>query len=287
MIERQVSTVRIATLVIWLVILIRTPYTALSYLPEGYSQPLGLARRLLGDRITQFLFQYECLLALQVLGVLSCAALLLCPRGCRAAVFPALGSIAVLDCLTKSVSGFANHAQILAFLLLCICAVYWDLPYSRGLQGTVTRGDGGVTDHEWATVLWLCQLAAIVPYTLIALHRLRTGGVALFQGDTIVNYVMSNSQAQSSYGFTAFGVLAQSTWVKVALKTGFVVTTLCEGLSCCVLWWNSFRRLWLGVMIPFHVLTMLTMNIFFWENALLIAVLFGMRVPRRPAESNG
>ncbi len=45
-----------------------------------------------------------------------------------------------------------------------------------------------------------------------------------------------------------------------------------EILSPLVLISTWFRRAWLAVILPFHVLTLLSMNIFFWENMILIVV---------------
>src|SRR4029453_979242 len=58
------------------------------------------------------------------------------------------------------------------------------------------------------------------------------------------------------------------------MKAGFIVTTAFEILTPAILLGNTFRRLWIAIMIPFHISTLLTMNIFFWQNTVLILLLF-------------
>jgi len=57
-------------------------------------------------------------------------------------------------------------------------------------------------------------------------------------------------------------------------RVGFVVVTLFEFLTPLCLLSRKFRYVWLIIIIPFHFLTWLLMNIFFWQNLLLMLVLF-------------
>jgi hypothetical protein len=56
------------------------------------------------------------------------------------------------------------------------------------------------------------------------------------------------------------------------------VTTLFELGSAGVLFSRVFRRVWLVVIVSFHFVTLFAMNIFFWENLLLVLVIFGWGV---------
>jgi hypothetical protein len=56
---------------------------------------------------------------------------------------------------------------------------------------------------------------------------------------------------------------------------GYFVTTLFELDSAGVLFSRAFRLLWLVVIVSFHFVTLFAMNIFFWENLLLVLVIFG------------
>jgi len=64
-------------------------------------------------------------------------------------------------------------------------------------------------------------------------------------------------------------------WLAAMLKGGYFVTTLFELASVGVLFSRTFGMLWLAVIGSFHFITLFSMNIFFWENLVLIGVLFG------------
>ncbi len=81
------------------------------------------------------------------------------------------------------------------------------------------------------------------------------------------------------YGSVANGFsyglwILENPWIEGLFKAGFFLTTLAEVFSPLCLFSRRFRIFWLLLMIPFHFLTLFTMNIFFWENLLLLVVLF-------------
>src|SRR5690606_27023043 len=59
-----------------------------------------------------------------------------------------------------------------------------------------------------------------------------------------------------------------------ALTLGFVVTTLFEASAPLLLVSRVFRMVWLPCMAVFHVMTLFLMNILFWENLVLLGVVF-------------
>jgi hypothetical protein len=56
------------------------------------------------------------------------------------------------------------------------------------------------------------------------------------------------------------------------------VTTLFKLSSAGALFSRVFRLAWLVVIVSFHFVTLFAMNIFFWENLLLVLVIFGWGV---------
>ena len=69
-------------------------------------------------------------------------------------------------------------------------------------------------------------------------------------------------------------IVANSTFLLVVFKTGFFIITLFEIASPLIFFSRKFRIVWLAVIIPFHFLSLITMKIFFWENTILIFVIF-------------
>ena len=194
--------------------------------------------------------------------------------------------IVVLDQLTKSLNGFINHAQLASLLVLLVFAAFGGRRYLPRLgfgpdgdtpreTGSALPPAGGATGFQYLPIVWLAGVMIIIPYTFIAMNRFFQGGLELFQGDALLDYIALTSRRYSVYGSSVFLDLIEVPWLAAALKGGYLVTTLFELTSAGVLFSRMFRRVWLLVIVPFHAVTLFAMNIFFWENVLLILVLFG------------
>jgi hypothetical protein len=116
----------------------------------------------------------------------------------------------------------------------------------------------------------------LVPYTLIAAHRLAYAAPDVFTGDTLPYWLASlDSLDRDGWGV---GVWALGHPALVSfLKAGFLVTTLFELLAPLCLVWVWFARVWVVVVVGFHVVNEFTLNLFFWQNAVLALLLVGSR----------
>jgi hypothetical protein len=65
----------------------------------------------------------------------------------------------------------------------------------------------------------------------------------------------------------------ESASLSTMFEVGFVIVTLFEILSLLCLGSKWFRRSWLAVMLPFHVLSWPMLRLLFLHNVLLIGVL--------------
>jgi hypothetical protein len=127
----------------------------------------------------------------------------------------------------------------------------------------------------WATSPVVSVTVCVaVAYSLIGVHRVVYGGLPVFVGEALPIYIVIKSLEHSAYGFNVVVEYVGLPFVAFLLKAGFVVTTVMEILTPLAIGTRWFRWSWLAVMIPFHVSTLFTMNIFFWENLVLIIVLF-------------
>ena len=100
------------------------------------------------------------------------------------------------------------------------------------------------------------------------------GGMEQFFNHAMNVHILVNTLNYSKYGFDLGLMVAASPALMILFKTGFFAITLFEVTSLFTLVNRPFRFIWMGVMVPFHLLSLLTMNIFFWENVILILVLF-------------
>jgi len=285
--KQHASAVRLAVLGIWLMIVASTPYEQYARFPAGMSAGFGLGRLLLGhETLKSFFFSSPVLLALKWSAIVSCLLAILLPNRWRWLTPVVFVNILVLDLLTKAINGFANHAQLGPLFVLLVFAVFSDRDYLplirfRDAADAVpardppSRPPGGTAESGYASVVWLAGLMLIIPYTYIALNRLLQGGTELFLGDALLDYIAFNSRYYSAYESTVFVGWIQIPWLAAMLKGGYFVTTLFELTSVGVLFSQRFRLLWLVVIASFHFITLVSMNIFFWENLVLMAVIFG------------
>jgi hypothetical protein len=301
--RQHVTAVRTVVLGIWLTIVAITPYGDYAQLPDGMIAGYGLGRLLLGGHVLRaFFFSYPVLMALKWGAIVGCALAILYPNRFRWLTPVVLVFIVVLDQLTKSLNGFINHAQLAPLLVLLVFAAFGGRRYLPRLgfgpdadapreTGSALPPPGGATGFQYVPIVWLAGLMIIIPYTFIAVNRFFQGGLELFRGDALLDYIALTSRRYSVYGSSIFLDLIEVPWLAAALKAGYLVTTLFELTSAGVLFSRIFRRVWLLVIVPFHAVTLFAMNIFFWENVLLILVLFGWGIwlrdgsPRKGTEA--
>jgi len=110
-------------------------------------------------------------------------------------------------------------------------------------------------------------------YAFVGTRRLVTTP-DIFIGDALPSWLIARSLEPSRYGFTLGLLVLEHPAMVAALKAGFIVTTAFEIFTAAILLNNTFRRLWIATMVPFHISTLLTMNIFFWQNTVMILLLF-------------
>ena len=288
--REHATAVRMTVLIIWMVIVAIMPYGHYARFPDGMIAGYGLGRLLLGaDPIRRFLFSPPVLLALKWGVLVGCALAILYPNRCRWLTPVVALFIVILDQLTKSLNGFINHGQIGPLFVLLVFAVFGGRHYLPTLgfgpapdpqesAWAPPAGTRGPAAYPYTPVVWLAALMLIIPYTFIGINRFRQGGLELFQGDALLDYINLTSRRYSVYGSSVFLDLIKIPWLAAGLKAGYFVTTVFETCSAGVLFSRTFRRIWLIVIVPFHVVTLFAMNIFFWENVLLILVLFGWGV---------
>jgi hypothetical protein len=263
---RHASVIRLTILGIWIVILAGTPYAAFSTLPKDFAQPYGVGRALISTGLQNIIFTHAVLLSLKGLALVGCIVLFVGVRFSRGLTPVLFVVVLILDSVTKSVGGFANHAQIGALFGLGLLALYSAEPFLTPFE--LARREQSVPRPRLKDFVWLSALIVVIPYTLIAFNRLK-GGVEIFRGDALLYYIgtMSNS-------FESIGIWKFMPRLIGVVKLGFFVTTLFEFSSVCVFLFRPYRLVWLAVMSMFHVLTLVFMNIFFWENLVLIWALF-------------
>jgi hypothetical protein len=122
-------------------------------------------------------------------------------------------------------------------------------------------------------------LIVVLPYSFVGVERLINGGVEIFVDDTLLRYI-----AAASDRFHALPAWLHVEELRYIMMAGFALVTVFEVTSACLLLSRRYRAAWLIVMTCFHAMTLVSMNILFWENMVIAACLFwpGWRIRRRP-----
>lgn len=264
-----IAVARAVVFGVWFVLVATTPLHLLAAFPDAMFEPVGL----LALFPTGFWDVFITPGVLTVFRVGLAAHLLLVASGIRRSrpltIVAALG-ILLFDGVLKSHGGFINHgrfALLYTAILLSLTEPLSETKPSGQREESRQRPDPG-------SVLRLAALVIGFAYALIGIHRLLVGGPGIFVDDSLATYIMLRTFEPARYTFELGYAAVGSTALVAVMKAGFFVTTVAEIASPFAVFHHRLRLAWLAVIIPFHISTLLTMNIFFWENLILIGLLF-------------
>lgn len=283
------SVIRATVVGVWIVLAFRTPIASYSALGASNLLPIGLGGLFLQHPAVAGTLTNEWALLTLKGSIAAIGSWLLFRRGGhRSGHLILLVLCVVLDALQKSLGGVVHHAQILPLIALAVIACGPGVPYvcladlcrlAREPRMAENPREP-VAANQSKEFVQLIALCAVVPYTLIAMQRLATGGMTLFTGDYLL-WIL----ASSSNGFEAYPVAMSANTMRAPLNFGFLATTVFELLSLFAMKFRAFGILWLAVVGGFHLATLLFMNVFFVENlAILIPLFLGRTLYDRPLQ---
>ena len=261
----HLAALRLWVFGMWFADVLKDPLTDLAVVPLSYFHPVGVLRwlpagfwtsihsetALRGWWITMLV-----LLAMSALGV------------------PRYRLVASVTCVVLTfyqglifAFGEVTHAELVALYVTYILAVF---PSADALA--VRKGDQAPPSVYQAAML-LATIVLLSSYMLTGVRRVFAGGVDIFLNGTILSMVADGS-ATPDHLQQSFGLWTLETPMRaMLLETGFVLVTIFEILSLLCLSSKWFRRCWLAVMLPFHVLSWPLLQTLFLHNILLIGAL--------------
>jgi hypothetical protein len=189
-------------------------------------------------------------------------------------------AITLFDGMAKSL-GHINHSKF------GILFAAWILAAFPANDSFALRPRGQTAPPvQYAAPMLAVATLIFLTYSMIGAYRIGTG-IEVFYSDALGKWFLHKSFEANATGFGLGPWIVAHAPIYYAAKVGFAVLGVCELLSPLCLASNIFRRFWIVLMVTFHCLSLFTLNIFFWENALLI-LLFGTdsnrffaRVPAR------
>lgn len=280
---RSLGLVRAVVFTLWIIVFYCDAHDVI-HPPAELFQPLGLARLiphslrawLLGSSgVALFPWIFFPVVAAAALGL----------RPFRFWGPAALVLILWLDLRNKGFSGFVYHAQAMILIAALVLA------FSPAADGFALRfGRAKPTPPRSPSAyrfpLLVILAAGLLCYSFIAMHRFTFGGPAVFQGDALRSWLLVRCQEPSAYPAFGLGLLiANSTFGFALYKAGFLLSTVMEVLAPVCVASRRFALAWLLFITVFHLLSLFTLGIFFWENTVLLWLLLapvGAWLPDRP-----
>lgn len=272
----RLATLRVVVFAIWFVRIATTPVQQYTQLPSDLIEPVGLIRVL---PVEAMLSSPSLLLTLKGLALAGCLACALGMRPWRALAVLTVLLIVWHDGSMKSIQGLVNHGQLAvlytAFILMLAPAAD-ALSVPRWIALRRGRAPQPLTTSDpwrYGGPLAASALTVVMAYTFIGMRRLIWGGPEVFTDGSVQRWVAARSLQYSGYDIDTGLLVLELPGAGWLLATVMLVATVFEAASLVALWSPRFRLFWLSVMVPFHVSTLFVMNIFFWENLILLAVL--------------
>jgi len=268
---KTLALLRVVVFGCWLIIAVLFSPRSYSMLPVSIFEPWGAYRviNLFPVELLKILLSEWFLRSLKGFLIGGCFFCLLGVRPFKPIAIFTILLIIVYDFVVRGFSGYINHAQIGIFYSALFIAFS---PAADSFSIHKKKLEEPEKDYFFPIIL--TALTLTLAYSFIGIRRFMVGGLEIFTNDALLTYLIRNTLNYSPYGFELSLTLIEYGWVILLLKVGFFVVTIAEVLSLLILFNNYLRYAWLIIMVPFHLLTLFTMNIFFWENLLLISVLF-------------
>jgi hypothetical protein len=277
----DLAMLRIALYGVWFVNLLLTDFSLYSRLPSDLFRGHGLAAYLPIDSLAGTPHLLESLKWLAILGCLLCVIGI---AGFRLIGLVTFVPLFLLDSSMKALGTYANHAQVVPLLLALT------LPLFPAADAYSIRFSNKADHPSGSYRLGLLYSAAVmtITYSFIGARRLMIGGVGIHRDGSLERWIVGRTLEDNAFGLDTGLSILDHPWLVPILALGMFVVTVFEILSPLVLRYRSFRRLWLLVIVAFHLSTLLGMNILFWENVVLLPVLFLPTLfqnPSKPADA--
>jgi hypothetical protein len=259
---RTLASVRTVVFAIWFFTIVIAPFQELLELPGEVFQPVG-PLKLIPSGVLNILLTANAVALFKWL----LAGLLLCSLGARPYRLIAIPTVMLLTIEQALVRGFGhvNHGSVPLLLAAWILAL---IRPERKLEGDPTK-----TCPDSALALQAMTLLLLLTYVFTGVFRLANSTPEIFTSGTMGHYLCYLAASTPYWGMRYEHFLLESPTMLFLLNAGFLFVTIIEALSLFCLCSRQFRWFWLIVMISFHFLTWVFMNIFFWQNLVLFPLL--------------
>ena len=260
---RLLELARLGIFALWVVKLLLDPVWRLAEMPPEMLQPVGVLH-LFSPTALAALFNelgltrlWDCALVV----VICCLPPMRWPAGTALRYTLAAIVLTVYSSVIRSF-GPAVHTDIVLLLATYALAGFaWADVFAPRAPGRYS--------YPLITIVLMLTLA----YTLVGLNRVVTGGIDVFTGNTMEAWAVDASLRGYYFNTNIGWHVPAWPWIGFMLWSGLPVITVCEITAPLCLAWPRFRWVFIPVMLSFHALSLVFMNIFFFDDMLLYLLL--------------
>lgn len=260
------GVVRTVVFFMWLVVIVPDPLSFYGHLPSMMFQPIGVFVLVPSGAWSAFLAP-GVLDGFKVVVVVVVVLAMIGIGPYRLIATAAAVLLTVHQGLVREFT-FADHAELTLLVETYLLAV---APAADGFawrRRRATASDPGI----YSAVLVAMAFFLLIPYCAIAAHRIAFAAPGVFTGDSLPSFFAGQNSVDRDGSGLGRWILGHAPLIAF-FKAGFLVTTIFELLAPLCLVLPRFRRAWVLVVLSFHLLNRFTLNLFFWENAVLVVLL--------------
>ena len=264
----------------WFIRVAFKPLEQLALIPGSLFEPVGLMA-VLPAPLEHLLHSVAFLYALKGVTLLAFA-LVIAGVALRPMMVVSCVLMTIFASLWRGFAGHIDHESILilyAGFLLTLFALADAWAERKG----VPEVPGGPTRAGIPLTAILATLCLV--YTMVGIFRTVRGTPDVFTTNSLTFWALRNAYetAEPAWGWGKYVI--QYPWLGRMLDGGFPVITLFELTALTALFSRWYRYAFLLVMVPFHILSLFVLDVFFWENMVLYVLFF--ELSRRSTAAEG
>jgi hypothetical protein len=264
---RLVRLARLGIFALWIVKLLLDPLWRLAAMPREMFHPVGILN--LFSQRAQYGMLHEPTLV--TLWITSLAVLVGCLFSTRPRGFAFLCTVAAffLTLYSSLIRSFGPAVHTDITLLLAVYALA-----GFAWADWIASKFGGKKSESSSTYPLVTIVAMLcLSYCLVGLNRTIAGGINVFTGDTMEAWAVDASLRGYYFNTNIGWHIPEWPWVVFMLRSGLPVITFFEITAPLCLALPHYRWVFIPVMLSFHLLSLVFMNIFFFDDMLLYLLL--------------
>ncbi|HEV3270975.1 MAG TPA: hypothetical protein VGZ93_02230 [Candidatus Methylacidiphilales bacterium] len=257
---------RFGIFALWIVKLLLDPLWRLAEMLREFFQPVGILALLPASAL-------DALLRPAMLGAFLVMTIVVCGFAMFQRWFPLASTLAaiLLTAYSSLIRSFgpAVHTDIVLLLAVYALAGFAWADLIQDRFGKKPAAGGRRCSYPLVTIVAMLCLS----YCLVGLNRTVAGGISVFTGDTMEAWAV-DAGLRGYYFNTDIGWrIPEWPLVVFMLRSGLPVITFFEITAPLCLVWPRYRWIFIPVMLSFHLLSLVLMNIFFFDDMLLYLLL--------------